>query len=152
MKENKISTKDIPCYNWPTKKEGKAQYPKFAKDFQGTLKGLWIVVGPGGIDRYLGVPPGRRPNNADERAEWLAKSNNQQLPEQTRHGRNDLCDCTRSFGEVVSLWYHPEKHYRQSFRETSRRPTCELDLLSQAVPQSTDSATEHSNAYGCATL
>ena len=27
-----------------------------------------------------------------------------------------------------------------------------LISLSQAVPQSTDSATEHSNAYGCATL
>ena len=27
-----------------------------------------------------------------------------------------------------------------------------VHALSQAVPQSTDSATEHSNAYGCATL
>ena len=26
------------------------------------------------------------------------------------------------------------------------------DPVSQAVPRSTDSATEHSNAYGCATL
>ena len=78
MEEDKISAKDIPSYHWPTKEEGKAQYPKFAKDFQGTLKGLRIVVDPGGIDRYLGPPPGRRPNNADERAEWLAKSNNYQ--------------------------------------------------------------------------
>ena len=78
MEEDKISAKDIPSYHWPTKEEGKAQYPKFAKDFQGTLKGLRIVVEPGGIDRYLGPLPGRRPNNADERAEWLAKSNNYQ--------------------------------------------------------------------------
>ena len=78
MDEDKISTKDIPSYHWPTKEEGKAQYPKFAKDFQGTLKGLRIVVEPGGIDRYLGLPPGRRPNNADERAEWLARTNTYQ--------------------------------------------------------------------------
>ena len=78
MEEDKISTKDIPSYHWPTKEKGKAQYPKFAKDFQGTLKDLRIVVEPGGIDRYLGPPPGRRPNNADERAEWLVKSNNYQ--------------------------------------------------------------------------
>ena len=35
MEEDKISMKDIPSYHWPTKEEGKAQYPKFAKDFQG---------------------------------------------------------------------------------------------------------------------
>ena len=75
MDEDKLSMKDIPSYHWPTKEEGKAQYPKFAKDFQGTLKGLRIVVEPGGIDRFLGLPPGRRPNNADERAEWLARTN-----------------------------------------------------------------------------
>ena len=42
------------------------------------MKGLRIVVEPGGIDRYLGLPPGRRPNNAEERAEWLARTNNYQ--------------------------------------------------------------------------
>ena len=73
MDEDKISTKDIPVYHWPTKEEGKAQYPKFAKDFQGTLKGLRIVVEAGGIDRFLGSPPGRKPIDVSDRPEWLAK-------------------------------------------------------------------------------
>ena len=51
MDEDKLSMKDIPSYHWPTKEEGKAQYPKFAKDFQGTLKGLRIVVEPGGMSQ-----------------------------------------------------------------------------------------------------
>ena len=67
MDEDKLSMKDIPSYHWPTKEEGKAQYPKFAKDFQGPLKRLRIVVEPGGIDRFLGLPSGR--------AEWLARTN-----------------------------------------------------------------------------
>ena len=89
MEEDKIATMDIPSYHWPTKEEGKAQYPQFAKVFQGTLKGLRI-------DRYLGSPPGRRPSNADERAKWLAKTNNYQ-------NKLVLLYCTRSFREVVSL-------------------------------------------------
>ena len=28
--ENKISLKDIPSYDWPTKEEGKDQYAKFS--------------------------------------------------------------------------------------------------------------------------
>ena len=32
MDEDKISTKDIPSYHWPTKEEGKAQYPKISVD------------------------------------------------------------------------------------------------------------------------
>ena len=74
MDEDKISTRDIPVYEWPTIEKGKAQYPKFAMDFQGTLKGLRIVVEAGGIDRFLGTPPGRRPIDKADRPEWLAKT------------------------------------------------------------------------------
>ena len=69
MDEDKISTRDIPVYEWPTIEKGKAQYPKFAMDFQGTLKGLRIVVEAGGIDRFLGTPPGRRPIDKADRPE-----------------------------------------------------------------------------------
>ena len=78
MEDDKIAMKDFPSYHWATKEEGKTQYPKFVKDFKSALKDLRIVVEPGGVDRFLGAAPGRRPANADERAEWIAKSNNYQ--------------------------------------------------------------------------
>ena len=70
---NKISMKDITVYHWKTPEEGKAQYPKFVKDFQSTLKAMRIVVEPGGIERFLGDAPGPRPRDAADRAEWIHK-------------------------------------------------------------------------------
>ena len=73
--ENKISLKDIPSYHWPTKEEGKEQYAKFSKDFLGTLKNLRFLLEPGGIERFLGREPGRRPAAAGpDRQEWLTRS------------------------------------------------------------------------------
>ena len=73
--ENKISLKDIPSYRWPTKEEGKEQYAKFSKDFLGTLKNLRFLLEPGGIERFLGREPGRRPAAAGpDRQEWLTRS------------------------------------------------------------------------------
>ena len=82
MDEDKLSTKDIPSYHWATKEEGKTQYPKFVKDFQGTLKGLRFVVESGGIDRYLGTAPGPRPASSAERGEWLARFNHYQTKQE----------------------------------------------------------------------
>ena len=127
MDEDKISMKDIPSYHWPTKEKGKAQYPKFAKDFQGTFKGLRIVVEPGGIDRYLGLPPGRRPNNADERAEWLHREPIPSRPSKTR-SRCTARQLSELWRSQSPIWYHPKEYYRQSLRETSQRPNRQLDL------------------------
>ena len=73
--ENKISLKDIPSYHSPTKEEGKEQYAKFSKDFSGKLKNLRFLLEPGGIERFLGREPGRRPAAAGpDRQEWLTRS------------------------------------------------------------------------------
>ena len=73
--DNKIQLKDIPSYHWPTKEEGKDQYAKFAKDFLGTLKQLRFLLEPGGIERFLGRDPGRRPAAAGpDRQEWVTRS------------------------------------------------------------------------------
>ena len=78
MEEDKVSMKDVKSYHWATKEEGKTQYPKFVKDFQAVLKGIRFVVEQGGIDRYLGPAPGRRPANVDDRPEWLSRFNKHQ--------------------------------------------------------------------------
>ena len=73
--ENKISLKDIPSYHSPTKEEGKEQYAKFSKDFSGKLKNLRFLLEPGGIERFLGREPGRRPAAAGpDRQEWVTRS------------------------------------------------------------------------------
>ena len=72
--DSKLSLKDIPIYHWPTKEEGKEQYSKFSKEFLATLKNLRFILEPGGIERFLGNNPGRRPAAQADRQEWLTRT------------------------------------------------------------------------------